>query len=346
MISSHALAAPAAFVLACSTVPAPEPQTQESPATQEAQASAAEVKHACGNAAACFDQGKKADEAKDAPLAKELYKAACDQGNGPACTRYGSLLGELDKDEAAQAAAWRKGCDLEDASGCFNLAETLRQTKPKEATPLYAKACNSAGKDEMLASLACGRGGVHAYESGDHKAAAELARASCTEDRVAGCNLLAVMTLKGQGGIAADPELAQNLFQRACKEGDASACDNEKKLSNALDVPGANITMGSVTADGFTLNDVQCKAEGGGGLGALLLGPAVAGALSKKKGALDACAPKGADARVRWTAKGGKITAAEAKAGDAKIEACIMKVVKTAPAVLEGTCAATIHVGK
>jgi TPR repeat protein len=221
----------------------------------------------------------------------------------------------------------------------------VRHDKPKDATALYAKACKGAGDDQMLVGLACGRGGVHAYQNGDAAAAADMALASCNDKRMAGCNLLGVLHLEGKGGVAQDKEKAAALFKKACAAGDEDACSNEKKVAGSLDVPGANISMGSITADGFTLNDMQCKAEGAG-LGALLLGPAVAGALGKKKGALDACAPKGADVRVRWTAAGGKITNAEAKSGDPKVEACVVKVVKTVPAVLEGTCAASMHIGK
>jgi len=112
-----------------------------------------------------------------------------------------------------------------------------------------------------------------------------------------------------------------------------------------LAVDGANLNVGSITADGFVMRDLGCKVEGGG-LGVLMLGPAIAGGLSKKKAALDACAPKGADVRVRFTLAGGKVSSAEAKADDAKVEACVVKAVKTMPAVADGTCAATLHLGK
>ena len=70
----------------------------------------------------------------------------------------------------------------------------------------------------------------------------------------------------------------------------------------------------------------------GGGLAVLMLGPAIAGALSKKKPALDACAPKGAEVRVRWTMANHRVTDVEARAGekgDKKIEACVASAVKS-----------------
>ncbi len=325
--------------------PTPDAETPLGDSPTDKPDTSGEPKHACGDAAACYAAGKSAREAKDLEKARPLFQAACDQGNGEGCSELASIVQSLDKDSATAEKLWLKGCDLGDAGSCFNAAEQIRERKPKEATPLYAKACKGAGEKAMLVGLACGRGGVHAYESGDAAAAADMALASCTDTRSSGCNLLGVLHLEGKGGVKQDKDKAAELFKKACAAGDKSACENEKKVAGGLDVPGANIKMGSVTADGFTLNDMQCNAQGAG-LGALLLGPAVAGALGKKKGALDACAPKGADVRVRWTAAGGKITAAEAKSSDPKIEACVAKVLKTVPAVLEGTCAASMHIGK
>jgi hypothetical protein len=126
----------------------------------------------------------------------------------------------------------------------------------------------------------------------------------------------------------------------------ASAAPSASAPPPALAVTDANLSVGSITADGFTMKDLACKLDGGGGLGAVLLGPTIAASLSKKKAALDACAPKGAEARVRFTAAGGKIASAEASAGDPKIEACVVKVLKTVPGVADGTCSASLHVGK
>jgi TPR repeat protein len=339
-------ASSALLALACSSeVPSPvAPQGRPEGEPKDGTASPAKAQHACGDAKACLEAGKQARELKDKAKARESFEAACDQDNGEACNYFAGMVQDEDKDEARAATIWKKGCDLGDGSSCFNAAEKIREQKPKDATSLYAKACKSGGDDRMLASLACGRGAIHAFTDGDFTAAADIAGAGCSDKVQAGCNVLGVIHAEGRG-VPADKEKATAFFKKACAAGDQDACNNEKKVANALDVPGANITMGSVTADGFTLTDVTCKSEGGG-LGALLLGPAVAGALGKKKAAFNACAPKGADVRVRWTMAGGKVTNVEAKAGDPKIEACVVKAVKSSVAVLEGTCAASFHAGK
>jgi hypothetical protein len=122
------------------------------------------------------------------------------------------------------------------------------------------------------------------------------------------------------------------------------AATSAPAATGGLDVPGANITMASITVDGLTMTDFACQA--GGGLGALLAGPTMAGMLSKKKAALKACSPKAGTVRVRWTAAGGKVTKAESKAATPQIEACVTKAVSSVPATMDGTCAATIDLGK
>ncbi len=102
-------------------------------------------------------------------------------------------------------------------------------------------------------------------------------------------------------------------------------------------VPGANLTMTSVSADGLELTDVSCKAEGLGFLGAVV----VAGSLAKKKGALKACG-KGASPRVFWSFAGGSITSVRVDHSDARVVSCVTTALKNAAAPGTGTCAATL----
>lgn len=102
-------------------------------------------------------------------------------------------------------------------------------------------------------------------------------------------------------------------------------------------VPGANLTMSSLSADGLELKDVSCKADGLGFLGAIM----VAGSLAKKKTALKACA-SGQSPRVFWTFVGGKITDVSVEGVDAKIGSCVSRALKNAAAPGTGNCAATL----
>lgn len=113
------------------------------------------------------------------------------------------------------------------------------------------------------------------------------------------------------------------------------------------DVPGANITMGRMEADGVVTTNIECKSDGGGGGLGLLGAVLVTAWISPQKKALDACAPSGqsAETRIIWTAKGGKMVAIEAK-GDAKVKACVEKALRPGKPVFDGKCAATVAYGK
>ncbi len=105
---------------------------------------------------------------------------------------------------------------------------------------------------------------------------------------------------------------------------------------------GANVNIGSFGADGLSLKDISCKAEGGG-LGGLLGSMTIAAGLSKRKAALDKCGK--AETRVHIWQKGGKVTKAEV-VGDSKIGPCIQKALVGAPATVDSECLLTVVHGK
>lgn len=104
--------------------------------------------------------------------------------------------------------------------------------------------------------------------------------------------------------------------------------------------PGANLRVGLMTVDGLTLKDLACHADGLGLLGSMI----VVGSISKKKAALDACG-KGTT-RIEWKAAKGAVATATAKGDNAKMDACVAKVLKGTSAPFEGECAATLVLGK
>lgn len=107
-------------------------------------------------------------------------------------------------------------------------------------------------------------------------------------------------------------------------------------------VSGANVRIDSMTADGLTIEELSCRADGLGILGSIL----IVGSLSKHKKALDACAPGGDRARVEWTAGSGKVGNVKVKAKTPAVEKCVTKVLASAQAPFEGSCAATLVIGK
>lgn len=121
----------------------------------------------------------------------------------------------------------------------------------------------------------------------------------------------------------------------------------DKPSTTASDVPGANITIGRLEADGIVTKDIQCKSDGGGGGFGLLGMVLVTAWMSPQKKALDACAPGGkeTETRVVWKAQGGKLVEIEVK-GDAKVKTCVEKALRPGKPVFEGHCAATVVHGK
>lgn len=292
----------------------------------------------CTTAEACRSAATSAVEHSDKPRAAALFGRACDLGDGPACDEAGILL---DTDAAQRLARFRRACELDDASGCANLAR---------ATPDPAAALVPAEKACGLAPAACDLAARFAIDAKQWEKARALAERGCTDTESEACGTLGALLARGLGGPQ-DPERAGPLLGRGCEAGDANACENyalyksavasgEAGSSNVLDVPNASLTVGSVTADGFTMKDLECALEGGG-LGALMAGPMIAAAVGARKAALKKCAPKGGEARVRFTMRGSK-TAAEAKAATPAIAACVVKAIESVPAVMTGTCAATL----
>ncbi len=125
-----------------------------------------------------------------------------------------------------------------------------------------------------------------------------------------------------------------------------TASDKPVEKPKASDVPGANLSVGQLEADGLVTKNIECKSEGsGGGLG--LLGMVLVTAwMSPLKKSLDACAAGGeTETRVVWRGSGGKVTEIQAK-GDAKMKACVEKALRPGKPIFEGHCAATIVHGK
>lgn len=118
-----------------------------------------------------------------------------------------------------------------------------------------------------------------------------------------------------------------------------------KAADEASGVPGANLRVNNVTTNGVTVEQIACKSEGGAGLG--LLGSLVLGKpFADKKTALDACAKTPHKTRVRWVAKGGKMTEVKVISGDDPSNKCIERAMTGALSPVPGTCAATLEVGR
>jgi hypothetical protein len=140
---------------------------------------------------------------------------------------------------------------------------------------------------------------------------------------------------------ASEPEASRVPEKSTPTEPPTKEASPDKPVADARpsDVPGANLNIGRLEADGLVTKDIECKSDGGGGLG--LLGMVLVTAwMSQHKSALDACAPAGSETRVVWKARGGKVTEIAAK-GNAK--ACVEKTLRPGKPAFDGHCAATVE---
>jgi len=303
---------------------------------------APEVETPCATAEACMTEATRASAAGDPVRAGEYFGFACDRGDANGCNESGVLL---ERDPTLRAARFRRACELDDPFGCANLGRVTAD--PREAIAALAKGCD-------LDPAVCDAAARIAIDAEDWTRARALAERGCTDAVDVACGSLGALLLKGLGGPQDSPR-AGVVLERGCKAGDANACKNWEFYRSVVDakggadgasatgeltVPNASLTMGSVSADGFTMRDVTCRLDGGG-LNALMAGPMLAAALGSRKAALKKCAPKGGEARVLFTMRGG-MTAARAKAATPAVEACVVKVMTSVAAVSEGTCAVTI----
>lgn len=296
----------------------------------------------CASAEACMTEAKRALDAGDAVRAIEFLGLACDHGDAMGCNEAGTLL---ENDPTQRLARLRRACELDEPFGCANLG--LLAPDRREGLDAAEKGCN-------LDPKVCDSGARVAVDAKEWVRARAMAERGCTDTVDVACGSLGSLLAMGLGGPK-DTARAVPLLERGCKAGDENACKNVQFLqpvagaessgdptvpTGELEVPNASLTIGSVSADGFTLRDLACNLEGGG-LNAFMAGPLLATTVGVQKAALRKCAPKGGEARVLFTMRGGK-TNARAKAATPAIEACVVKVMKTVAPVSDGTCAVTI----
>lgn len=340
----------ASALLGCASSPPAKRTELDPPRTVAASANAP----GCGLPQACFEAGQQADKAKDSERALSLYRLACEGGNGRGCL----YLAENVPDKLAY---WKRACELggdrfdssSPGTGCFNAAEATYKTDPSGALGLYKKACRQGFVD------ACERGTRLANDQERYADAIELAQSGCTEKIAATCGVLGALVVLGKG-VERDVEKGMALLIRGCGAGDDEACRNKKQLETNLaklgrgqsgdtradggiDVPGANISMGSITADGITLKDLTCRTGGGGLLGAFTLGPLLAKSIGPLLPKLRSCLPGKAAVRVRLEEDSDSMASDAAPPAASK---CVETTFKSARAKgrlnVSGTCAVTI----
>lgn len=192
-------------------------------------------KVSCEDVADAYDAGDGVphDQAK----ALEYYNKACQMDSAYGCRRYGIFIDpyfeeyKVVKNQQGSAAAYKKGCDLNDAGACNNLAVNYRDGIGVEKNILLAKqyltkACYDIEEGEGAACLSLG----YMYSEGkgikaDQIKARAIYQKGCDEfEHAASCYNLAIMYEYGEGG-APDSKLEKAYYKKACEYGDEDGCD-------------------------------------------------------------------------------------------------------------------------
>jgi Sel1 repeat len=324
----------------------------------------------CTTAAECLADAHTAGE--EPKVAEASLIKACDLGSGPACTEAGARAHKATPPNHAHALMFSdKACTLGEAEGCINLGFVYTNgwgvaPDPAKAAAALSKACDLGkpnGCEDAGVIYYQGQGGVPA----DFDKAHALFEKACAGKNTKGCFNLAVTQLKAQGTKQDVPAALVNL-KKACDAGDEAGCKTAKAVQEQIDkstaagggdkaaagggdkattAPGSGgktqLTVGSISADGFTVNDLACELTSVG----LMATVEIVAGLGKKKSDLDACAPAGDAPRVSWTFDGSKIAQAKAeKVSSPKVGACVEKALNGLPTTMQGSCIATLVIGK
>ncbi len=323
-----------AAVVGCSSTPSPEPPSADSVPEPPPTASAT----------------AEATTKPKAPPPKHAKIPACEKGDGSACVAAGLALAQgtdVDKDPPLALKLFDKGCSAGNDQACFNAGVMTMKgdgvpTDKARAVEYFKKAC------EQDHPQGCSGAGLLLYQgkgvTPDRKAAVGYFEKACRSKESEGCHNAAVMYLKGHG-VTRNESKAKGLFEKACKGGYQASCKLVKQMdaqsgpSHAI--AGANLTVDEFTANGLTLRQMSCRADGLGLFGSI----AVAGGMAKRKRLLDACAPRGAAPVVTWSFGNNRITDVKTSGASKRVNSCVSRAIKGAAAPGNGKCAAMLLIG-
>lgn len=310
-----------------------------------------EIVPECSDKDDCNNRGVFAAMAGQGPVAAALLQKACDMGSGSGCSNLANLIARgqlLDRDLGKAAGLDVKACDLGEPKGCVNAALAYFEgtgvgADPARARELFSRGCD-LGHLESCKNIGVlhweGKGGPQ-----DHAKAVTFFKKACDGGDASGCFNMGVAHYKGLGA-ARDDQKAREYFDTACLKGDKGGCDLRDELDEGASkgggVPGANLTVGSMTADGMTVKDLECALGSMGFMAALQL----VGSIAANKKALDRCAPKGDAVRVTWEMAGGKTKNVEASGAKPKVARCVKLAAGKISSPLSGKCSAVFLVGK
>lgn len=187
-----------------------------------------------GELIACVRQGQCIDISEDAEgeaarETVELYRRACNGGEGEGCNDLGMLYAAgwgVHEDAARALALYLRACARGAPEGCGNAGRILEEGRvdapdPDRAALLYEQACERGapwGCYHLATLHEKGLGVAH-----DDPRALALHEQACVGGARAGCTALAMRYQRGQG-VPLDAAVAAEFLAQGCALGAADAC--------------------------------------------------------------------------------------------------------------------------
>ena len=355
--ASGAKAVPDAPVMlpeAVEEAPPEEVQTDDAPAleTTDADEEEAETEGEGAGAAVGGLRGRTAPKKAAAKAAAPAPGAANDCGEPEDCNTAGANA-LLQKDVATAAVFFQKACDGGIAGGCSNVAKVYLGNFDESlqdfpaAFAAFAKGCDTGDPESCNGSGFLKIKGIGTDR--DPKDAFGFFERACTKDHGEACNNAAILLYNGEG-IPSDKGKAAGLFKKACQHGNDNGCRVTKQLEEASapkaakgeGVSGANLTVESLTVDGFTVTNLSCRLNSGG----FFAGAQLVGSLAAKQKSIRKCGKASDNPRVTWSMDKGKTRDVTVTNVSKKVERCVAKSMKRVQTTLTGSCAATFKLGK
>jgi TPR repeat protein len=197
---------------------------------------------ACSTLADIYGDGKGVP--KESVLAAKYARLACDLKDGATCALLGTKYFEgegVPKNRATAIELYSKSCDMGADIGCWALAKTLSDAKGSPTDVSRAVAAATKGCALPKHELSCKAFADLYYEGRgvkkDHSKAAEYYARSCNaedaeEDGAESCLNAGNIYYTGSGGATSDLDKAQLFYDKACKLGNKTGCNNQVALGS------------------------------------------------------------------------------------------------------------------
>ena len=217
----------------------------------------------CRSPESCAKLAEVWAEQGDGVRAEALWRAACDDGHGPACTRLGWWLVRRDKGAIAPTALFARACERGDGAGCSAMGERHEEglgvvKSLARARAFYARAC------ERGHAVGCNNLGWSSEQRGRVKEAFGFFTQACEGGSAMGCTNLGRLVERALPGKRRDPARAAALHRQSCDTGEAAGCVNLARMVLIGDGVGRD------PEQALALYHQGC--EGGDGEGCLILG--------------------------------------------------------------------------